>query len=558
MTLLSSSARPVPRLAIVLALFAAACGEKATTTGSTAGGTVVFAIPGEAEHLMPPVIQTIAAKQIVDQIYAPLAEVGAGGGTLGDVGFVPRAAARWTWSSDSGAIDFHMRPGARFHDGHGVSAADAKFSYELYADPAVASPHLSAFPKIDSMTVPDSMTLRVYFGERTPERFFKLATNLMILPKHLLEQVARDGLGASAPAQSPIGSGPYRFVKWERGVSLELAADTTNVEGRPTLDRVIWRPATDPNAATRSVVAGEADFTENLRPEGMAMVTPGLPVRTVEYAAPMVGYLLFNTRSTANRQQPHPVLGDPAVRRALAGAIDRSAVVRNALDSLAVLAHGPLPRTSWAYDTTVALPAFDVAGAQAALDAAGWKLAAGDSVRSRNGQRLRVSLLVPSVSATRRQMATVVSAQLKTVGVDVVVEALEPSVLLPRLGTGKFDAFIHVWQSDASPSTMVQAWGGRDLERSQNYGWYVNTAVDSLLGLATAAPTLAAARPLYTSAANLIAADAPAVFLWEPRSFALSHTRIKFASLRADAWWSGIRSWTIPAGERLPRDEIGR
>jgi peptide/nickel transport system substrate-binding protein len=165
---------------------------------------------------------------------------------------------------------------------------------------------------------------------------------------------------------------------------------------------------------------------------------------------------------------------------------------------------------------------------------------------------------VPSVSATRRQMATVVTDQLRAVGVEVSVEALEPSVLLPRLNAGKFDAFIHVWQSDASPSTMVQAWGSADLGRSQNYGWYSNPTVDSLLGQAIIAPTVAAARPLYSAASKVIVADAPAVFLWEPRSFALAHTRIKFTSLRPEAWWSGIRGWTIPAAERLPRDEVGR
>ncbi|MBL8960146.1 MAG: hypothetical protein JNJ98_09855, partial [Gemmatimonadetes bacterium] len=123
---------------------------------------------------------------------------------------------------------------------------------------------------------------------------------------------------------------------------------------------------------------------------------------------------------------------------------------------------------------------------------------------------------------------------------------------------GKFDAFIHVWQSDASPSTMVQAWGSSDLGRSQNYGWYANASVDSLLGQAVSARTLADARPLYSAATNLILSDAPAVFLWEPRSFALAHSRIKFASLRPEAWWSGIREWTIPAGERIPRDGAGR
>jgi peptide/nickel transport system substrate-binding protein len=544
---------------MIAALALMACGRGADTAAgdaATTGGTAVIAVAGEAEHLMPPVIQTIAAKQVVDQVFAPLAEVGEGHGTLGDAGFIPRAAERWTWSPDSSAVDFHMRAGARFHDGHPVTAGDVKFTYEVYADPKVASPHISAFPRVDSIVVVDSMTARVHFGERTPERFFKFATNLSILPRHLLEGVAPEALASAPQAQAPVGSGPYRFVRWERGTALELAADTANAEGRPTLDRLVWRPVSDPNAGARSVVAGEADFSEALRPEGMALVTPDIPARPVEYAAPMVGYLLFNTRSQANRQQPHPILGDRAVRRAIAQGIDRATVVRNALDTLAVLARGPLPRTSWAHDTSVALPAFDRAAAIAALEGAGWKDANGDGVRERAGAPLRLSLLVPSVSATRRQMATVIQDQLKQLGIDVTVDELEPSVMLPLLNTGKFDAFIHVWQTDASPSSMGQAWSGADLERSQNYGWFSTPAIDSLLQRAVSAATIEAARPLYRSATQAIVDEAPAVFLWEPRSFALVHKRIRFDGLRPEAWWAGVRRWTVPAGERIPRDNV--
>jgi peptide/nickel transport system substrate-binding protein len=386
---------------------------------------------------------------------------------------------------------------------------------------------------------------------------FKLATNLTVLPKHLLESTDRTKLGTSSFAERPVGSGAFRFVRWERGSAIFLAADTARLREKPGMDRVIFRFAADLNAAARAVVAGESDFIEASRPEGLAMLTPTALVRPVEYGAFNHGYVLFNTRSTSNRQQPHPILGNRELRRALAMAVDRRNVARNALDTLFYPSFGPFQRVSWAADTTIAQLPFDASRAGAILDSLGWTMGT-DGIRARGGQTLSLSLQLPSVSATRRQMAVVLQQQFKQVGVDIKIEALEPAVLLPNMAQGKFDAVLHVQTSDASPAGVAQNWGGADLARSSNYGWYVNATVDSLIALATVAPTLERARPLYRQIYETIVQDAPAVFLWEPRTIALVHSRVKFDRLRPDAWWLGIPSWRIPANERIARDQAGK
>lgn len=552
----SLARRLAPALAPFLSVIACQ-GERAGATGEEAGGTIVFAIAGEPDNLAPPVVATVSGKMLVDQIFQQLAALGPEGVTLGDVGFLPRLAERWTWSPDSNTVDFHLAPGARFHDGARVTAADVIFSYQLYLDESVQSSHSVNFPALDSLVAVDSTTVRARFKERSPERFYKLVTNLTILPQHLLQGVDRTKLAESPFAQAPIGSGPYRFVKWERGSTIELVADTVGAHPRQGPRRLIFKYVADLNAAARSVTAGESDFAESLRPEGMALVTADGPARTVEYPSPDHGFLLFNTRSPNNRKALHPIFGDRGVRRAFAMSIDKVALVRNALDSLALTSFGPFVRSNWAADTTVAQLGYDVAHAKALLDSLGWKDANNDGVRERNGVPLRFALSVPSVSATRKQMAVSLQAQLKAIGADVTIDAPEPAVLFPRLVQGKFEAFIHVVHEDATPSSIVQALGGRDLERSSNYGWYSNAHVDSLLDAAVSAPSLASAKREYRAAYDAIIADAPAVFLWEPRTFALAHKRIKFNKLDGVAWWSGIPSWRIPANERLPRDEVG-
>ncbi|MGQ0648588.1 MAG: ABC transporter substrate-binding protein [Gemmatimonadaceae bacterium] len=549
--------RSALQVAAVLAVVGCRGSESSADDAAGAvGGTLVIAAAGEPEHLAPPIVQTLPAKQVVDQVFEGLAALGPESNRLGVAGFIPRVADRWLWSADSSSIDFVLDTTARFHDGRPVTAADVKFSYDLYMDPSVASPHVASFPSVDSLVAVDSTMVRVYFAERSPERFFKLVTNLLIVPRHLLATVDRAKLAESEFAQHPGGTGPYRFVKWERGARLALAAAAGRARGRAGMDRVFFRYMADLNVAAQSVTAGEADFVELLRPQGMALVTADAPVRTVEYPSSDHGYVLFNTRSTTDRRQPHPLFGDRGLRIALAMAIDRHAVIGNALDSLARLSFGPFQRSSWAGDTTIAQIPHDVAGARRMLDSLGWRDANGDGVRERNGSPLRFTLLVPSVSATRRQMAVVVQEQLKQVGVDAVVDGPEPAALFPRLTQGKFDAFIHVWHVDATPSGIGQVWGGSDLERSANYGWYANPTVDSLIALAVKEPNRDRARALYRRIYETIVLDAPAVFLWEPRTFALAHKRVKFSGLRGDAWWSGIPVWRIPEGERIARDRM--
>jgi peptide/nickel transport system substrate-binding protein len=541
-----------------LALAACSGDPRPEEKGAEAGGTLVIAAPAEPSNLMPPVLIALSEKQIADQIYDFLAEIPRSMATVGDSGFTPKLADRWTWSADSASVEFQLARNAQFHDGRPVTAHDVQFSYEVYVDPRVGSQHAGSLPAIDSVVVVDSSTIRFRFADRSPERFFHLVYNLAVLPKHAFEGLDLTKLASSAVATAPIGSGPFRLSRWERGTSLEVTANEAYHRGRPALDRIIWRFGGDFQTGARSVMAGESDLVEMLRPETMQQVSSGTGARAVEYPTYEHGYLLFNTRSTTNRKQPHPIFGDVRVRRALAMAIDRRSVVRNAYDSLASISYGPFTRPQWSADTTIAQIEFDLEGAKQLLDSAGWKARSGDGMRERASAPLRFSILVPSVSAARQRIAVVLQEQLRKAGADVTIESVEPASLGPRVGGGKFESFLHIWHIDPSPASIEQTWGSRDLEHSANFGWYSNPRVDSLIEAAQRDADLVRARATYRQVYEQIIRDAPAVFLWEPRNFALVSTRFRFDSLRGDAWWADLESWYVPSQERIPRDKVGK
>jgi peptide/nickel transport system substrate-binding protein len=529
-----------------LAVALTACGrERATTTGGDFGGTMVIATPGEVDILLPPLVQSLQGAQVTSQLFDRLAEIGDSLNTVGDAGFRPRLATKWTWSADSLSIAFALDPRARWHDGQPVRAADVKFSVEAYKDSATGSPSASLLANVDSVSTPDSLTAVVHFHARRPEQFFELAYNVYVLPSHLLATVPHASLRSSAFARQPVGTGRFRFARWVPGERVEIVADTANWRGRPKLDRIVWSFAPDPNAATVKLLSGEADVWEVLRGDGLARAAATPTLRTMPYPSLDVGYLAFNVTGGP--------FADRALRRAIGAALDRATLVKSALDTLAYVATGPMPR---ALGGSTAAPTFDPAAADRALDSLGWKRGA-DAMRTRGGKPLAFGLLVPTTSQVRMRLAVLMQQQLQRVGAKVELEQVEPNVFNQRLAAHRFEATLFAWHADPSPSGIRQSWGSDAAASGANFTGYASRAFDALADSAAATFDPARQRALYARAYAVLTDDAPAVWLYEPRNFAGLHRRLHPVGIRADAWWADLADWSIPAGERIDRDRVG-
>jgi peptide/nickel transport system substrate-binding protein len=268
-----------------------------TGAGSTGvGGTVVIATGADAETLFPPLAQGLTARQVVDLVFEPLAELGADLNTVGDAGFRPRLARAWRWAPDSLSIAFALDPRARWHDGAPVTAEDVRFTFAVYRDSAVASPAAADVAGVDSVTAPDAHTAVFWFARRSSEQFYTAAARLRIVPAHLLAGVPRADFAAAPFARHPVGSGRFRFARWDPQRRLELVADSTHPLGRPRLDRVVWLVAPSPPAAFNLLLSGAADVLEAVRPEQLAAVARRPELTTIAYPGLQYGFLVFNLR----------------------------------------------------------------------------------------------------------------------------------------------------------------------------------------------------------------------------------------------------------------------
>ena len=546
-------------VALALIVLSAACTtdeRKNATDPASHGGTLVITASGDPEILLPPLASTVPSKIIGDMVYDRLAMVGDSMNVVGDVGFKPQLARRWTWSPDSLSIAFSLDSGARWHDGKPVRADDVRFTYELYANPANGSPYAASIASIDSVTARDSLTAVFWFTKRSPMQFYDAVNTMSILPRHLVGDATGPALRSAAIARAPVGSGRFRFVKWNAGASIEVAADTANYRGRPGLDRVIMTIAPDFNTAFARLVGGEADFIEQVPPPNLEQIAADSTLRLLLNRGLDYNFVQFNLRHPKNRSRPHPLFGDRELRRALTHAVDRVRNVRNAYDSLADVALGPTVR---AYPTTNAslksLP-YSPDAARRILDSLGWKDSNGDGVRERNGVELEFSLAVPSSSRARNAVAVLMQDQLRQVGAKMNLEPLDFTAFIDRETRRDFDAVFGGWRVEPSPGGIRQTWtsAGSRAGSGTNYGSYENPRFDALVDSALASESLADRTRLFTRAYEIIIDDAPAIWMAEPRTVMAIHRRIETRGIRPDSWWANVADWTIPPGSRLERD----
>ncbi len=538
---------------VVLAACSTGTDAKTSAAADSPGGTVVISTPAEPDNLMPPITTAQAGTQVEDLVYQHLADVGPALNTVGDGGFTSSLATRWDWAADSLSIVFHLDSSAHWHDGRAVRAQDVAFTFALYTDPKTASPAATQLTNVDSVTVRDSLTAVVWYKRRTPSQFFDVVMQMFILPSHLLATTDRSTLASSPLATQPVGSGPFRVVRWVPAQVLELAADTTGGRRRTQLDRVVFTNAPDPVTAFTRVAAGEADVFEAVRPDKVAEVAKNPQLRLIVAPSLEYSYLGFNLLDPGTGK-PHPIFGDRNVRRALTMATDRRSIVANMYDSLAVQARGPFTSAQSVADPALKPLPYSVDSANTLLTSAGW-VRGPDSLRRRNGKVLGFGILVTSTSVARMRAAVLLQEQFRLIGADVKIEATDFGAWLSRSKARTYDAVVGQWGQDAGPANVRDTWMSAGAAKGgNNASSYRSKAFDVQVDSGLAAFEPSVMRAHFAAAWRIIADDAPAIWLAEPRRVMAVQSRIEVTGIRPDAWWAGIARWQIPAAKRIARD----
>jgi len=535
--------------------FVIGCAERAPGPApADVGGTVVVSATGDPISLFPPFVVSLEGREITEQIYDYLADVGADLNTADEKTYRLGLADRWRWIGDSLELAFHINPLAKWHDGRDVTARDVQFTFALNKNPALGGRLGTELANIDSVTVTDSLTAVFWFHQRLPTQFLDAAAQMLILPAHQLEKIPVSTLREHLPP--PIGTGRFRLRKRNPGASVEIVSDTSNFRGRARLDRVIWTVSPDYTAAVTKLFSGDADVFDGLHPEDLSELARHPNVRSIPLPGMGYAFLRFNLRDPANKSRRHPLFGDRDLRRAITLSLNRATIVRNVLDTFALVPVGPIVRAYAVTDPHGAQLPFDSVRASRLLDSLGWRRQGADGMRMKNGKPLSFSIIIPNSNRSRVRMGPLLQEQLRRMGIRVRLEFLEESAETDRESKGAFDAELGAWAMGSSPDGMKGAWTSQGIgNHGVNYGSYSNRRFDALLDSALKADP-SVARDKFTKAIAVINDDAPAVWLYEPRKIVGVSRRIRTTKMRPDAWWFDLAEWYIPSAEQLPRDRI--
>ena len=386
-----------------------------------------------------------------------------------------------------------LKRGVMFHDGHELTSADVVFTFRSLLDPAFLSPRKGAYRMVRSVDARDRYTA-----------VFTLKEAFGSFPVNLVIPIVPDGAPATF-RERPIGTGPYRFVRYATDDHLELARFDGYFGGRPMNDGVVLRIVPDTIMRGLELQKGTMDVVVNdLEPDIVHQLGKDARLQLVESPGTDYQYMGVNLRD--------PVLKDVRVRQAIAYAIDRHAIIEYLRRGLAIPAIGLLPPVSWAFDPGVFTFTYDPARARALLDAAGYRDPDGDGP----APRMHLTLKVSNIEFNRLQ-SSVIQQNLRAVGIALDVRTYEFATFYADVLKGNFQLYTLQWVGGAvaDPDILRRVFHSTQVPPSGfNRGHFSDPRVDRLLDDAAAATDDASRRDLYAQVQRIVAEEAPYISLW--------------------------------------------
>jgi peptide/nickel transport system substrate-binding protein len=400
---------------VVSALVAGGCSDGSGSARAARGGTLVFARAADIRSLDPTAVLDNPSIWAQEQIYETIYTATADGR-----GVRPSLALSYTVSPDKRRWTFELRSGVRFSNGRPVRAADVAYSIDRARKSKNGFGYIDA--AIASVSAPDDRTIVV----RTKYAWAPLLADLSLFVNGV---VPRD-LGGQSPAkffEHPVGTGPFLVTAWQRAKSLLLRRNPDYWQpGKPYLDQVEFTVVPDDSTRLARVTSGDAQIVE-LQPADVGALSHAPVASAVAFPSTRTDVLLPNER--------YKPLGDVHVRRAIAFAIDRVAIVDAVLAGQGRPANSTFPQKVPFYNPRNPGLAFDPARAKEEL------------ARSAYPHGFKLDFLTSS-DPNYTEIARGIQQEVAALGIDVTIRTVAPTALFELQQKFDYQLSIDVWTMD--------------------------------------------------------------------------------------------------------------
>jgi peptide/nickel transport system substrate-binding protein len=492
------------------------------------------------QSLDPIFVSGVGGQELASLLYSYLVKFDDRGELIPDVATAVPTRTNGGITPDGKTIVYHLRPDARFSDGTALTAFDVAETIGRVAFPGSDAPSRVAYDDVAAISTPDEHTVKVYL--RTPYAPIVLylcgpGNAIPILPASVVHGHAH--LRGTRLDTDPLGSGPYELVHWARSERLELRANPYYFGGKPKIDRITILPVPSSTTAYAMLRAGEVDAYVNADDSqyGQLGALPGK--RTEAVPIDGTGALIYNTT--------HDGLGDVRVRRAFTQALDIKAIVEKTLLGAGRARNPGRGLFEWAYDPVAyAMPPHDTAAAARLLDQAGWHMGS-DGVRHKNGAPLTLDMIVRADKPSALQMATLMQAQVRPLGVRLTIRRFDVAALVAPDGPlygGHYDVALFPFIAGFDPDVRDQFACRRVPPHGFNKARYCNPSLDRIMNEAVRPYSRAERIPYYRAVQQTLARDLPIALMFQAVSINTfpADLRNEHSAVNTPFW--NVASWS--------------
>lgn len=553
--------------------------QKVDTASAVSGDWLIIREMSDPEKLNPIVSNDATASEICSYIFEFLLTQNKETYEL-----EPGLAALPEVSPDNLTYTFTINKNAKFSDGHPVTAADVIFTLKTTKNPMVDDAALrNYFETIDKAEMVDNDPYKVKFFLSKPNwRAIYTLAGVQVIPKHILDpgnvtdkftweelkdlkaamknpdiQKFADFINSqevSRQAKYLVGSGPYKFEKWDTGAGVTLVRNDSywgsSVVTPNYPQKIIFKIIQDNSAALVAAKNKEIDAMYVIKPSDFYkdLENPDqFNLAKAKPYEPAYSYLAWN--------ELNPLFQDKKVRLALSHLVDRKTIIDKVLfgDGVPIQSHIFYKNTKLLKDDLPKIE-YDPEKAKKLLEEAGWKDTDGDGILDKviNGKKTDFKFtFLSNTNPTRKQILLVVVDALKKVGIQAEVQELEWSVYLDKTKKHEFEATYSSWTSPTTPPDPYQIWHSSQSEgEGSNYISFKNKKNDELIEAYRNEMDENKRIAIIKEWQQLIHDEQPYTFLWSPRARYIYDKRFK------NARWYNIQpspsynEWWVPAGSQ--------
>ncbi|MGL5123191.1 MAG: ABC transporter substrate-binding protein [Fusobacteriaceae bacterium] len=394
----------------------------------------------------------------------------------------PNLAKNWTWENPTEII-FNLEENVRFHNGDKLTASDVKFSLErMFISPTVSF----LINEINKIEVINETTIKI----TTKQPFGPLLSHLAHPGAGILNEKHTNSLGAQYGI-SPMGTGPFKFSEWIPGDNVKLVSNLEYYRGTTPIKNIMFKNIVEGNNRTIGLETKELDISYDVEPMDINIIKNEKDLSLLSKKSLGTAYLGLNMNKKPFNQKE--------IRQAIAYSLDAESIEKIIYNGAATIADSPLSPQIKGYKSSRKYNK-NILKAKELLSIAGYP----------HGFKMKIWV---NDSQIRKDIATIFQAQLKEVGIDVIIETMEWGSYLEATARGEHDSYLLGW----STVTGDADYGLYPLFHSSNFGrpgnrsFYKNEKVDTFLEEARATIEVKKRIELYEAIQDIIQEELPII-----------------------------------------------